>query len=140
MLNKLLVVQTKVLRIITNSPWNKHAPPIFVKLGILTVFSINKLQTSCFMYMVMNNLVPSFFVNMFTVNSAIHNYNTRLEKNLHVHSYRTRVREHSVNVCGVNMWNDFPEEFKELRICNQFRLKCKRYLFCHNNFNWIFFI
>ena len=139
MLNKLLVVQNKVLRIITNLPWNTHAPPIFIKSGILTVFSINKLQTSCFMYKIMNNLVPSFFVNMFTVNSAIHNYNTRLEKNLHVYSYRARVREHSVSVCGVNMWNDFPEEFKELRTCNQFRLKFKRYLFCHNNFNLILF-
>ena len=40
-------------------------------------FGINKLQTAFFMYKVMNNLVPSFFVNMFTVNSGIHNYNTR---------------------------------------------------------------
>ena len=77
MLNKLLVVQNKVLCIITNSPWHTHAPPIFIKLGIFTVFNINNLQTACFMYKVMNNLVPSFFVNMFTVNNAIHNYNTR---------------------------------------------------------------
>ena len=93
MLKKLLVVQNKVLRIITNSPWNTHAPPIFIKLGILTVFNINKLQTACFMYKVMNNLVPSLFVNMFTVNSAIHNYNTRQKNNLHVPSYRTKVLE-----------------------------------------------
>ena len=63
---------------------------------------------------------------MFTVNSAIHNYNTRQKNNLHVPIYRTKVREHSVNVCGVNMWNDIPEEFKELRTYNQFRLKYKR--------------
>ena len=102
-LNKLVVIQNKVLRIIRNSPWNTHASPIFIKLGILTVFNINKLQTACFMYKVMNNLVPSFFVNMFTVNSAIHNYNTRQNNNLHVPSYRTKVREHSVSVCAVNM-------------------------------------
>ena len=29
-LNKLLVIQNKVLRIITNSPWNTHAQPILV--------------------------------------------------------------------------------------------------------------
>ena len=128
MLNKLLVVQNKVLRILTNSPWNAHAPPIVIKLGILTVFVNNKLQTTCFMYKVMNNLVPSIFVNMFTVNSAIHNYNTRHKNknNLHVPSYHTNVSEHSVSVCDVNMWNGIPEEFKELRTCNQFRLKCKR--------------
>ena len=102
--------------------------PFFIKYGILTVFNINKLQTACFMYKVMNNLVPSFFVNMFTVNSAIHNYNTRHKNNLHIPSYCTTVREHSVNVCGVNMWNDILEEFKERRTYNQFRLKCKRYL------------
>ena len=127
MLNKLLVVHNKVLRIITNSPWNTHAPPIFIKLGILTVFNINKLQTACFMYKVMNNLVPSFIVNMFTVNSAIDNYNTRQKNNLHIPGYRTKVREHSVSVCGVNMWNDIPEELKELRTYNQFRMKYKRY-------------
>ena len=75
----------------------------------------------------MNNLVPSFFVNMFTVNSAIHNYNTRQKKNLHVPSYLIKVREHSVSVCGVKLWNDIPEELKELRTYNQFKLKCKRY-------------
>ena len=32
------------------------------------------------MYKVLNNLIPSFFVNMFTVNSAIDNYNTRQKK------------------------------------------------------------
>ena len=90
----------------SNSPWNTHAPPIFSKLNILIVFGINKLQTACFMYKVMNNLVPSFFVNMFTVNSAIiiiRNYNTRQMNNLHVPSYRIKVREHSVSVCGVKM-------------------------------------
>ena len=77
----------------------------------------------------MNNLVPSFFENIFTVNSAIYNYNTRQKNNLHVPSYRIKVREHSVSVCGINMWNDIPEELKELRTCNQFRLKCNNY-FC----------
>ena len=129
MLNKLLVVRIKVLRMITNSPWNTHAPPIFIKLGILTVFNINKLQTAFFMYMVMNNLVPSFFVKMFTVNSAIYNYDTLQKNNLLVPSYRTTVRKHSVSVCGVNMWNDIPEQVKEFKTCNQFKLKYKRYCF-----------
>ena len=80
MLNKLLVLQNKVLRIITNSPWNTHTPPIFSKLNILTVFGTNKLQTACFMNKVMNTILPSFFVNMFTVNSTIHNYNPSRDK------------------------------------------------------------
>ena len=37
MLNKLLVVENKVPRIITNSPWNTHALPICIKFGILTL-------------------------------------------------------------------------------------------------------
>ena len=69
----------------------------------------------------MNNLVPSFFVNyMFTVTRAVHNCNTRQKNNLHIPSYRIKVRKHSVSVFCVNMWNDIPEEFKELRTCNQF--------------------
>ena len=91
-----------------------HAPPIFSKLNILTVFGINKLQTACFMYKVMNNLVPSYFVNMFTVNSAIHNYNTRQKNNLHVPSYCIKVREHSVSVCGVKCGMTFPKNLKNL--------------------------
>ena len=117
----------KVLRILTTSPLNTHAPPIFIKLAILTVFYIIKLQTTCFMYKVMNNLVPLFSVHMFTVNSEIHNYNTRQKNNSHIPSYRTKVREHSVSVFYVSMWNDILEEFKELKTYKQFRLKCKRY-------------
>ena len=64
---------------------------------------------------------------MFTINNAIHNYNTRQKNNLHIRNYHTKVREHRVSVCGVNTWNDIPEEFKELRTYNQFRLKCKSY-------------
>ena len=94
-------MQNKALRIITNSQWNTHATPIFIKLGILTVFNINKLQTACFMYKVTNNVVSSFFLNILTVNSAIQNYNTRQRNNLHVSSYRTKVLEHSVSVCVV---------------------------------------
>ena len=36
-----------------------------------------------------------------------------------------------MSVCGVNMWNDIPEEFKERRTYNQ----CKRYVFGQTNFN-----
>ena len=50
MLNKLLVIQNKVLRIITNSPWNAHASPIFSKLNILTVFGINTKVTNGMLY------------------------------------------------------------------------------------------
>ena len=132
------VVQNKALCILTNSPCNTHSPSIFIKLGILTVFSINNLQTACFIYKAMNKIVPSFFVNMFAINCAIHNYNTRQENNLHVTSYSTKVREHSVSVSGVNMWNNIPEEFKELKTYNQFRLKLKRYP-CQHNHNWIVF-
>ena len=75
----------------------------------------------------MNNLVPSLFVNTFTINNAIRDYNTRQKNHLHVPS-RTRVREHSVSVSGVKMWNYIPEEFNEFRTYNQFRLKFKRHL------------
>ena len=43
MLNKRLVIQNNILRIITYLPWNTHALPIFSILKILTVFISYKL-------------------------------------------------------------------------------------------------
>ena len=63
MLNKLLVIHNKVLRIITNSPWNTHGPLIFSKLNILTVFGINKLQTACFiLFILFKNFTRTLYI------------------------------------------------------------------------------
>ena len=62
-LQKLFVKQKKAVRILTNAKWDDHTQPIFYELNLMTIVSINRFQTYCFMYKVSRGLVPTFFLN-----------------------------------------------------------------------------
>ena len=52
----------KALRAITLTKRNEYATPLFKNLNILTVYDINTLQTLCFVYKVVNNLLLKHFI------------------------------------------------------------------------------
>ena len=58
------------MRAIVFAKWNAHTNEIFKKLNVLTVHDINKLQTCCFVYRSMHNLLPMSFCGLFTTNSG----------------------------------------------------------------------
>ena len=76
-LERLFRKQKKALRAITFTKRNAHITPLFKHLNILTVYDINKLQTLCFVYKAVNNLLPRHFNTFFNPNINIHQHNTR---------------------------------------------------------------
>ena len=125
---KLFLLQKRAVRIITKSPWKAHTAPIFRRLGILTIFDINKLQTACFMYRVKCRLMPSYFDKMFLPNSSIHQYNTRQIDDLHVFYSRTTIRQNSIAIYGTKIWNNLDPKLKQLTTPNQFKYHYKNFL------------
>ena len=75
-LNRIYYLQKKALRAITNSDYRANSAPLFSKLGILDIFQINTFQIAKFMYYYHNNLLPPLFLNLFSTNIQIHNYDT----------------------------------------------------------------
>ena len=55
------------------------------------------------MYKVKNNLPPLYFVEMFELNSDVHNYSTRQADSYHI---RLTVTLHSIRISGDKLWNN----------------------------------
>ena len=82
-LNRLHVLQKKVVRIISHANWKAHIEPLFKELEILPIEDINIYIIAQFMFRFNNCLLPEIFDNFFTTNDKIHSYDTRSKKHLH---------------------------------------------------------
>ena len=76
-LNRIYYLQKRAVWAITNSDYQAHSAPLFSKLGILDIFHINTFEIAKFMFYYRNNLLPLLLLNLFVMNSQIHNYGTR---------------------------------------------------------------
>ena len=83
---RLVKLQKRALRIITNSKYNAHTMPLFKRLNLLTLNDIFKLQCMKFYHKYMNNQLPDFFRSYY-VRDAPHTHNTR-----HTHLYVPNTR------------------------------------------------
>ena len=104
-LNKIYIVQKKALRLINNSGYRSHTRPLFFKFKCLTVFNIYKYHLGVLMYKFERQILPTAIQNMFTLNSSIHNYNTRLSSKFHIFSARTNFSKSTVRHQGPVLWN-----------------------------------
>ena len=76
--NKLLKLQKKAIRIITNSSFNSHTDPLFKELRLLKIIDICYLQEYKFCFKFQNRTLPTYFLNeLITIQHDIHPYNTR---------------------------------------------------------------
>jgi hypothetical protein len=114
-IQRILILQKKVVRIITDSHKSDHCKPLFVKLGCLTI--INLYIYNVLMY-IKNN------ISCHELRKDIHNYNTRLSIKINVPFHRLSKSLNSYEVLGLRMYNELPSELTELP-SNLF--KCKLY-------------
>ena len=76
-LQRIVILQKRVIRIVDKSYYNAHTEPIFKKLNLLKFQDIHLLHLGQFMFSFKNSILPRKFENIFTTNNQIHNYNTR---------------------------------------------------------------
>ena len=89
-LTKLLVLQKRIVRIISGVPRITHTEPLFVKLCILTVNRLFKYNIGLLMYRYHHSMLPPV-LDMFVKNGQVHSYNTRQSDHLHVPQCRTEL-------------------------------------------------
>ena len=68
-INRILKVQKKAIRIITNSRYNEHTAPLFFSLGILPYDKIIEQSKLIFMHSVEYNYAPRTFLNTWRKNN-----------------------------------------------------------------------
>jgi hypothetical protein len=74
---KAFKIQKKVMRNIANKKYNAHTNPLFVKLNILKIHDIYKIQELKFAYKFHNDLLPTYFLNDFIKYKTPSRYETR---------------------------------------------------------------
>ena len=112
----LYILQKKVLRIITFSPFDAHSSPIFKQLQIIKLPDLVHLHTSNFMYDFHSNNLPLIFSDFFKPVSSIHSYNTRLasKSSLYLPHARTNYGIFNIRYNGAKIWNTIDIEVRNL--------------------------
>ena len=119
-LDRLVILQKRVLRIICNERALSHTTPLFNKCSILKLRDLIKFRVACHVYKNFEsfNLRPS------------HNYSTRhsVSQNLNSAFQRLTLTQHSISYRGPKVWNEVPENIKSLPRFTQFRKKYRSFL------------
>ena len=97
-LNILYLLQKRIVRIITTTDYRAHTAPLFRKLKIFDVFSVNSFLIASFMYSYHNQLLPDTFHSFFSTNRDTHNYNTRHPIDYRSHHCRTNIKQFTKNM------------------------------------------
>jgi len=127
-LNRLKVLQKRIVRIITKSPFDAHTAPLFQKHHLLTLNNIHLLQVALFMYSIHSNSAPDTLQSMFSKNFENHHYATRKANDFKVHFARTNILKFSIVSFGPKLWNSLPNELKSKHSLPSFKNNLKKYL------------
>ena len=125
LLDRLLLLQKKSLRIISNTTARSHTNKLFLQNKILKIEDLYSFQLGQFMYNYNNNSLPSAFNNMFPTNQSFHNYPTRRSNEFHLPLLRTLLAQNTFIYTGPHFWNSLDNDIKYTRTLNSFKSKFK---------------
>ena len=128
LLDKLLLLQKKVLRIICGVPPRSHSEPLFTKYKILKIKDLYFFQLGQFMFNYNANALPSIFNSMFPRNQFFHNYPTRQSNEFHLPLLRTLLAQSTFIYTGPRFWNSLSCEIKNSPSLHSFKRKLKSFL------------
>jgi hypothetical protein len=126
-LDSLFLLQKRVIRSCTNSPWLAHTDPLFSTLKTLKIYDIYKLQLATFMYQHHNNILPSDLIDETFFNTAypVHNYETRNVNTQFIKPTQTVLASNTSASQGPLLWNNIPILIKTSSSIASFKYKLK---------------
>ena len=110
--NCLIVLQKRVVRIITGSPYLASTSSIFARLKLLKFTDIRKVQAAIFMCRFKFGLLPVACQHYFQFTSQDRRYDLRRVTPFQIPFSRTEVRKNSINVYGPELWDRLPFEIQ----------------------------
>ena len=135
-LEKLMVVQKKMVRIITGSPYRAHTEPLFYANRVLNVYDLNVNIVGVFMYQCLFEPVTDVFDDYFCTNRDIHGRETRNADALYVPYGRLDVRRSSIQIHGSDLWNTLPPYIHNSESSNVLKIRLRNYLIDRKVSTW----
>ena len=105
LLNKVQVLQNKLLKVLYNLPFRTDTNELHSNLKILKVKDIYKYQVEQFVYESINKTCIPQFHNYYKYTRSVHNVNTRQKNRLYRAKVKTKYGECSLKHFGVILWN-----------------------------------
>ena len=133
-LNKLRILQKKVIRTIANVEYNEHTGPLFAMLKIFKLDDIVKMQLASFMWEYDHGNLPKCLGSYFSLVSDVHNYQTRsatmgnLSENINVNTSTHGFA--MIKYIGPKIHNHIKSTtlYKESKSIKYFKIKYKAYI------------
>ena len=132
--NQIIKLQKRALRIITKSNYLAATRPLFKDKGILNVKDMLQHQLACLMYDYDNNSMPDCLSNLFKTVKDVHNHDTRMARNNKLtESFLPHTKTHGDNLLkclGPKMLNKIKDiDFYASAKCKKsFSVKYKKHL------------
>jgi hypothetical protein len=116
-LNPLIKIQKKAIRIVSKSKWNSHSEPIFQRLGIMRFEDMIKYSQLEFMHLFEHQRLPESFKNIWRTRNeilSVDNYSLRRAIDLHIETPRTNFSQKLPLHTFPSLWNTLEPEMKQL--------------------------
>ena len=128
LLDRLLLLQKKILRVICTTAYRSHTDPLFLEHKILKVKDLYLFNLGQFMYSYNKNALPNYFDTMFPTNRSFHKYPTRRSNEFHLPLMRTLLAQNTFLYEGPKFWNTLDDKITSSQTINTFKNKLKLFL------------
>ena len=129
LLNRLLLMQKRAVRIIDNCHHRSHTDPLFKNYNILKIHDLYVLSCCIFAYKYKNNLLPTACNNFMMLNIVnTPRYDIRNINDFLIPRFRTNVRQKCICIQGPTYWNSIPIDIRLIDNINTFKFKLRRHL------------
>ena len=120
LLNPILLLQKKLIRIISGAEYLAHSAPLFYSLKVLDIYKVYSLHMKLLAFQM--NKSDKFKISSVELKqiSSVHQHYTRsaCNQNLYFKTFKKTANK-SFTARVSNVWNEFPPEIKALS-CNKF--------------------
>ena len=123
-LSKRLILQRKNIWAISWAERSAHAPPLFLRLGLMRLTDFNEYHNVCIMFQVINGL-NARLCELVPVGYPQHTYNTRNTDHIYGKERKLVCTGHSVVCRGPQIWNRLDESLRKVRSFSNFKKKIK---------------
>ena len=127
-LKRILLLQKKIVRIISGSAFDAHTEPIFKQIKILKLCDIFLFQVGKIMFLFKKRRLPIAFNNLFMIRSQLYSYNTRNSSSFYTFSCRTNIRQFAIRTQGPRLFNSLSSEICNAANISLFKSKLKTFL------------
>ena len=131
-LDKIHILQKKIVRIISGVPPRTHSQPLFDKLKVMTIHQIYEYYVCVFMYKLHYKQLPPLF-SMFERTADIHGYSTRQTNSFYI-SYVPTVRsQKTIKIMGPKIWNVIIRKVSIQCKIGSYKTSLKKILLSHSS-------